>query len=313
MKLSVPPAPKGMTPERAAKLLVGGLQVKVRLCQANCLDVLKEMAESSIHLVVTDPPYFLDGLDSKWKKGKSGPRGTGAIGGLPIGMKFDRMQGKRLQEFLDPINEQLLRVLKPGGFMLMFSAPRLFHRMAISADDAGFEIRDQYAWHFLKRAQFKAFTLDHFVQKRIDMTDEVKDCAIRCLDGRRTPQLRPQFESILCAQKPREGTFIDNWLRHGTGLIDAKQTLTGRVPSTIMKVEKPERASYNGHLTPKPVRLCEHLIRLFSCEGQTVLDPFVGSGTTCVAAQKAHRHSIGIDLNPEYIEIARQRVEKILK
>ena len=62
-------------------------------------------------------------------------------------------------------------------------------------------------------------------------------------------------------------------------------------------------------MTPKPVRLCEHLIRLFTTEGQIVLDPFVGSGTSCIAAYKAGRNSIGIDVNREYIEIARQRLE----
>lgn len=309
MGLTIPPAPMGMTPEQATRVIVGGLKVSTRLYVADCRDVLEDIGENSIHLIVTDPPYGLDGLDAEWKKGASGPRGTGSVGGLPVGMKFDREQGRKLQEFLSPINEHLFRILRPGGFMLMFSAPRLFHRMAISAEDAGFEIRDQYAWRFLERAQFKAFSLDHFVRKRPDMTTDEKACAIKYLDGRKTPQLRPQFESILCAQKPRDGTFVDNWMEHRTGLIDPKQTLTGRVPSTVMTVEKPTKSSFNGHLTVKPVRLCEHLIRLFSCEGQIVLDPFVGSGTTCVAARRAKRHSIGIEVNRNYVKIAESRIK----
>ena len=76
-----------------------------------------------------------------------------------------------------------------------------------------------------------------------------------------------------------------------------------------MTVEKDDRDACNGHLTPKPLRLCEHLIRLFTCEGQTVLDPFVGSGSTCVAARRTGRNSIGIDIEPEFIRIARQRLE----
>ena len=80
-----------------------------------------------------------------------------------------------------------------------------------------------------------------------------------------------------------------------------------------MTVEKSDKDNYNCHLTPKPLRICEHLIRLFSKRGQTVLDPFLGSGSTCVAAHKAGRHSIGIDINPEYVQIAKQRVEEMVR
>jgi len=284
-----------------------------KLLVGDCRKQLAKMEAGSVHLVLTDPPYFLDGLDGDWKKGTSGPRGSGAIGGLPIGMKFDVAQGKRLQAFLTPINQQLFRVLKPGGFVLMFASPRLFHRTALAVEDAGFEIRDQYIWQFTKRAQFKAFTLDHFVQRRKDMTAQQKARVVKSLEGRRTPQLRPQFESILCAQKPRDGTFVDNWLAHKTGLIDVSQTLTGTVPSTVMPAEKPHKAQYNGHLTSKPLLLCEHLIRVFSREGQVVLDPFVGSGTTCVAALRTRRRSIGIDINPHYVQIAQTRIEEETK
>ncbi len=307
--LSVPPPPEGTAPEQIAKALLRDFKPRVKLYPANCLDVLEDMDGESIHLIVTDPPYFLDGLDDGWRKGDGGARGTGTVGGLPVGMKFDPKQGRKLQDFLSPINDQLIRVLKPGGFMLMFAAPRLFHRTAIAAEDAGFEVRDQYAWHFRTRAQCKAFSMNHFISRNPRMTGDEKEAAIKHLGGRKTPQLRPQFESILCAQKPKTGTFVENWMIYGTGLIDADQTLSGTRPATVMHVEKPNKAKFNDHLTPKPVRLCEHLIRLFSLEGQTVLDPFVGSGTTCISARRARRHSIGIDVKPEYIQIAKSRIE----
>lgn len=285
-------------------------QAHVKLYPGDCLDVLAGLDCDSAHMVLTDPPYFLDGLDDGWKKGANGKRGTGTIGGLPVGMKFDGRQGQALQDFMGPIAGQLLRVLMPGGFALVFSVPRLCHRMAVALEDAGFQIRDQYAWRFTRRAQFKAFSQDHFVRK-MDISNFEKERIIRELDGRKTPQLRPQFESILCAQKPREGTFVQNWLKHGTGLIDPKQSLHGMAPSTVMTVEKESKS--NGHLTPKPLHLCEHLIRLFTKKHQIVLDPFCGSGSTCVAAYTANRHSIGIDINPEYVEITKQRIEGLVR
>lgn len=284
-------------------------QTKTRLYPGDCMDVLPDMESESVHMVLTDPPYFLDGLDSEWKKGEP-KKSNGTIGGLPVGMKFDRKQSESFQKFIEPVAEELFRIVKPGGFVLMFSAPRLYHRMAVAVENSGFEIRDQYAWRYTRKAQFKAFSMDHFVNRNSRYSASEKKAVLRDLDGRKTPQLRPQFESLLCAQKPRNGTFVDNWLEHGTGLIDAGQTLSGKVPATVMTVEKDLKDKYNCHLTPKPLRICEHLIRLFTRQHQLVLDPFLGSGTTCVAAQKAGRHSIGIDINPSYIQIARKRVEE---
>jgi len=293
-------------PEQAA-------QTRPEIIEGDCRDVLAHRDAGSVHMVLTDPPYFLDGLGDDWRKGERGPRGTGSVGGLPVGMKFDPAQGRAMQSFMEPVAAELLRVLKPGGFALVFSAPRLAHRMGIAFEDAGFEIRDLYAWRFTRRAQFKAFSMDHFIVGRDDLSADEKDALKKAMKGRKTPQLRPQFEAVLCAQKPREGTFVGNWMVHETGLIDAGQTLEGMAPATVMTVEKDDKAKYNSHLTPKPVHLCEHLIRLFTKDGQTVLDPFLGSGTTCVAAHKAGRHGIGIDMNPDYIRIARRRVEKMAR
>lgn len=69
----------------------------------------------------------------------------------------------------------------------------------------------------------------------------------------------------------------------------------------------------NIHPTVKPIRLMEHLIKLVTREGQIVLDPFVGSGTTCIAARRLNRRYIGFDNNPEYIEIAKRRLAAIPK
>jgi len=279
-----------------------------QIIHGDCREKLPELEDESIHLIVTDPPYFLDGLDADWKKGKKGTkRATGVVGSLPVGMKFDPKQGIALQAFMTEVSGLMIRVLKPGAFAVVFSQPRLVHRMAIGLEDAGFEIRDLYAWHFTRRAQFKAFSMAHFVN-RMDKTDEEKEALKTKLGGRKTPQLRPQFEAMILAQKPRIGTFVENWRVHETGLIDASASLDGAAPSTVMTVEKPKRSHFNGHLTVKPVALVEHLIRLFSVPGQIVLDPFLGSGTTAVAAMRQGRACIGIEINGESVCIANRRV-----
>lgn len=90
-------------------------------------------------------------------------------------------------------------------------------------------------------------------------------------------------------------------------MIDAREALDGRVPATVMTVEKQSQAG-TRHPTPKPVALCEHLIRLFSADGRTVLDPFAGSRTTCLAALRTGTGGIGIDISSEYIDMARERL-----
>ncbi len=66
-----------------------------------------------------------------------------------------------------------------------------------------------------------------------------------------------------------------------------------------------------GHPTQKPIRLIEPLIKWWSYEGDIILDPFCGSGTTCVVAKMYNRHYIGIEINPKWVEIAEQRLKKI--
>jgi DNA (cytosine-5-)-methyltransferase len=66
---------------------------------------------------------------------------------------------------------------------------------------------------------------------------------------------------------------------------------------------------YGKHPTQKPIALMEHFVKLLSNENETILDPFLGSGTTAVASKKLKRKFIGIEINPEYYLISKKRVE----
>ncbi|HXF48043.1 MAG TPA: site-specific DNA-methyltransferase [Verrucomicrobiae bacterium] len=285
----------------------------VELIHGDCLVKMKDIPNNSIHLVLTDPPYFLDCLSDEWDTEKINKRKkrAGIVGGLPVGMKFDPQQGVELQKFFESVSKEVLRILVPGAFFISFSQPRLSHRMIIGAENSGFEIRDLLAWHYRNKAQFKAFSQDHFVRKMNISNLEKKDL-IRQMQGRKTPQLRPQFETMMLAQKPKEGTFVENWKKWKAGLIDATRTLNGtKSPSTLMTVDKPIREKYNLHLTVKPVHLLKHLIELFTIGGQVVCDPFLGSGSTALAAIQAEpepRSCIGIEINKEFLKIAQERL-----
>ncbi len=272
---------------------------------------MHKMDTNSVSLILTDPPYFIDGMGDDWnhEKLKNKIKKSGVIGSLPVGMKFDKEQGIRLQKFLSPIALDWMRILRPGGFVLCFSQNRLVHRAAISIEDAGFEIRDILAWKY--EGQPKAFTQNHFIMKR-NLPEIEKVRLIKKLGDRKTPQLKPQCELIILAQAPREGTFVDNWDKWQTGLVDLSSPVveSSKFPGTIIPVPKPRERF--GHITAKPVELLRHLIRIFSCEQSMVFDPFAGSGSTGVAARLEKRKFYGVEIDKTMAEIANQRVEEFL-
>lgn len=275
----------------------------------DCLVAFKKLADCSIDFIATDPPYFLDGLGNDWsdKKLKDKVSKAHAIGGLPVGMKFDPAQGKKLQDFFSKVSIEAIRVLKPGGFMVAFSQPRLYHRMTIAVEDAGFEIRDMLIWEH-NGGQGKAFTQDHFV-KKMHISEQKKAKIITKLESRKTPQIRPKFEAIILAQKPKEGTFIDNWLKWGTGLIQIDFPLEPQ-QSTVLYYGKPAKEEDFEHMTVKPVDLMTRLIKIFTKEDQTVLDPFLGSGTTGVAALRCRRKFVGFEIEKKYVDLSLQRLRE---
>jgi site-specific DNA-methyltransferase (adenine-specific) len=269
---------------------------------------MKDIPDSAVSLVLTDPPYFIDGMDDGWDNSRLRSRvKPGVIGGLPAGMKFDRAQGRNLYKFLLPVAREWMRVLKPGGFALCFSQPRLVHHTAMAMEDVGFEIRDMLAWRY--EGQAKAFKQEHFIRKR-DLPPEVKERMIRELEGRKTPQLKPQMELIVLGQAPRDGTFADNWLQHRAGLIDTSAPLVepAQFPGTIIPVPKTRERC--GHMTAKPVDLLRHLIRIFCANDRDaiVLDSFAGSGSTGVAARIEGRAFMGFEKDETTATAADRRV-----
>jgi len=281
----------------------------------DCREAITKITDNSIDCIITDPPYFIDGMGDDWNDDKLNKRASkaGVIGGLPVGMKFDTKQGKNLQEFLEPICKEFIRVLKPGGFCIIFSQARLYHRMAIAVENAGFEVRDMLGWKY--EGQAKAFSLNHFIKKRNDLSENEKNKLIQDLNGLKTPQLKPQIEPMVLAQKPKDGTFLDNWIKYNTGLVDITESLDGKFPGNIIEISKKDKDNQYDkkveHLTVKPVKLISHLVKLFTREGQTILDPFLGSGSHGVASLINNRNFIGYEIEEKYFNIAKERLEEI--
>lgn len=275
----------------------------------DCIQAMKCIESETVDACITDPPYFIDGMGCDWDAGKVNEKieQSKLVHSIPIRMKFDPQQGKDLQTFIGKVSTEVFRILKPGGFYIGFSQGRLYHRMAVAVEDCGFEIRDMLAWK--RKGYAKAFSQEHFI-RQMDAEDAEKERLLKSLEGRKTPQLAGTFEPIVLAQKPKCGTFVENWMRYGVGLIDASQTLDGGFPSTIMDVPKPSKAERNGcgHPTMKPVKLMRHLVGIFAPRNGIVIDPFLGSGSTGIACLNTSRRFIGIEACDAYFNEARKRM-----
>ena len=181
-----------------------------RVILGNAFKVVKQIENNAIDLVLTDPPYFLDKLDNKWlhdnvKKGKSS---LGVVKNLAVGMKFDPKQSYNAYNWFHQISQEFIRVLKPGGWLLAFSHPRLYHRFACAAEDAGFYLRDTFIWLYTQN-QPKAFSLQHFLK------DEEKDKElIELLKVYKVPKVKSCFEPIIVAQKPPKGSLLENFKQY---------------------------------------------------------------------------------------------------
>jgi len=115
--------------------------------------------------------------------------------------------------------------------------------------------------------------------------------------------VKNDFETILFLRKGGEYRSATMLQRALSMLTPDEMKLWTRSAWTDIRGESTRR----GHPAPFPVELAERLIRMFSFAGDTILDPFAGTGSTCIAAMRAGRSSLGLDIDPDYIDMARER------
>lgn len=241
------------------------------------------VTDESVHLVVTSPPY--------WTL-KRYNDGAGQMGHI-----------HDYQEFLDELRKvwaEVYRVLVPGGRLVCVVGDVCLSRrehgrhvvMPLHADicvacrKLGFDNLNPIIWHKISNAVFEANTTSKFLGKPYEPNAIVKNdiefiLMQRKPGGYRQPSEAQRRLSLI----PKD--LSNEWFRQ-------IWTLTG--------------ASTREHPAPFPLELACRLIRMFSFSGDTVLDPFCGTGTTMLAALKWGRNSVGIEIDPEYCRMAARRI-----
>ena len=223
------------------------------LLNGDCIEQMQKLKDEGklVDSVVTDPPYHLTSIVERYGKDGSAPAKDkdGLYQRQARGFMGKEWDGGDIA-FRTDTWKLAYDLLKPGGYLLAFSASRNYHRMAVAIEDAGFEIRDQIMWIYGSGFP-KSLNIGKAIDKRLGNEREVVGTRVSAFgdaDGSETDDgrnlwgkestkeveltkgnseyegwgtaLKPAHEPIVMARKPLEGTNIDNVLKYGTGAIN---------------------------------------------------------------------------------------------
>ena len=259
------------------------VSVQLRRGDARELDWLPD---ASVHLVVTSPPYWT------LKEYNDTPGQLGHV--------------KEYEEFLDELDRvwrHAFRVLVPGGRLVCVVGDVCLSRrehgrhyvMPLHADIAvrcrriGFDNLNPIIWLKISNASFEVENGSKFLGKPYEPNAIVKNDMEFILMQRKPGGYRAPTDEQRKLSMIEKANF-DRWFQQ-------TWTLTG--------------ASTRDHPAPFPLELADRLVRMFSFVGDTVVDPFAGTGTTLVAAAEAHRNAIGVEIDPAYHAHAAARLNDV--
>jgi site-specific DNA-methyltransferase (adenine-specific) len=291
-----------------------------RLEATDGLEGTRTLPEASVAAIISDIPYGIgaadwdvlhDNQNSAYCGSSPAQTLAGSVfrsRGKPINgwSSADRDIATEYQTWCSTWAEHWFRVLKPGGSALVFAGRRFAHRAVAALEDAGFNLKDQLAW-VKPNAPFRAQRVSVVFDRRGD------DESAKAWADWRLGNLRPTYEPIIWCVKPYPigSTIVDNVLSHGVGAFNPS-ALDGLCSDSSNVLRCGLTREESGlHSTQKPLELMRGLVGLVTSEGDTVLDPFAGSGTTLAAAKSLGRGYIGFEIDHSFARIAAQRLASV--
>jgi site-specific DNA-methyltransferase (adenine-specific) len=276
---------------------------EVKIFHGDCIASLRLLASNSVEALISDIPYGIsfsewDVLHSNTNSALLGSspaqQGVFAKRGKPLNgwSEADREIGKEYQAWNEAWLVEAFRVLKPASPLLIMAGRQWQHRFILAMEEVGFVYKDLLIWDKVQ-APARAQRVNCVLEKR-GLSEEA---------NWRLGNLAPLHEPIVYGFKPYKiGTTVtDCFIKDGLGCFNADVA-----NSNILRVSS--RVKDKQHETQKPIELMELLVALVTKEGATVLDPFMGSGTTGVACKKLVRNFIGIEADEVYFNTARERL-----
>lgn len=279
--------------------------------------LIKDLPDNSCHLILSDIPYGIgcddwdvlhNNTNSAYMGASEAQKKVGDVfryRGKPLNgwSEADRNISKEYYDWCCGWAGEWLRVLKPGATAFVFAGRRMAHRCIAAMEDNGFIFRDMICWE-KEMAAHRAQRVSVVYDKRGDKENAEK------WEGWKVGNLRPVFEPILWFMKPYKlgGTLADNILENGVGAYNEREWKRIAQHSENIISVKSSKDDHGMHPAQKPVSLLCPLINLVTLEGQVVLDPFMGAGSTGVACAQTGRRFIGFERDKGYYDISRQRI-----
>ena len=266
------------------------MQINTDIHLGDCKEVLKRLDDNSIDLVFTSPPY----ADQR----------KSTYGGV---------HPDKYVEWFSPISAELLRVLKPTGTFILNIKEKVFKgerhtyvlELIIEMRKQGWLWTEEFMWH--KKNAFPGKWPNRFrdswerllqfnKQKKFNMYQE--EVMVPMGDWAKS-----RLKNLSDTDKIRDNSKVGSGFgKNVSNWVDRKMAY----PTNVLHLAT--ECNNKKHSAAFPESLPEWFIKLFTQEGDTVLDPFMGSGTTNFVAQNMKRNSIGIEIVPEYFYRVKEQV-----
>ena len=241
---------------------------EIKLMLGDCLEKMKDIESGSVDMILTDPPY-----------------GTTSC-------KWDSIIP------LEPMWEQLKRIIKPNGAIVLTSS-QPFTSLLITSNIK--EYKTEWVW-------VKNLKTGNLNARRMPMGGHETAQVFY----KKTPTYNPQKRKRTTEAKSgnKYNSKTENYGKQREAYIDRQSDLIN--PDTVLQgIKCVHNSSGKVHPTQKPVHLMEYFIKTYTNESETVLDFTMGSGSTGVAAKNLNRNFIGIELDENYFNIAKERINAI--
>ncbi len=249
---------------------------------------LSLLPSGSVHLVVTSPPYFNAKMYSvESQEGKK--KDLGNIHDLEIWFDEITKVWQEVFRVLQAGRKFFLNIMNlPVRYDKTFRTLNLVGKSIEACESVGFVFKRDIIWHKTNgvRAHFGTFPYPGGILLN-NMHEFI-------LEFEKLGNSAKKYSHLSKEQKEESKIDKEFWLS---------------LKNSDVWLMKPEKSGHRReHIAPFPLELPERLIRAYSYIGEKVLDPFMGSGTTLLAAQNHGRHGIGVDVNADFYDLAKRRL-----
>lgn len=258
----------------------------VRLLKGDCVEILNRAREASVDMVFADPPYFLSNGGITCHAGKMVSVDKG---------NWDKSLGvKGNYEFSLRWLRACQRVLKPDGTIWVSGTTHIIYSIGYAMQELGYKILNEIVWY--KRNAPPNLSCRYFTHS----TETI-------LWAAKTPRSKHYFDYGLMRQFNKGRQMRNLWQ---FGESEEAQTV-----DNVWEISAPPGVEkrFGKHPTQKPIQLLRRIILASTRQSDLVVDPFCGSSTTGVAAVLLNRKYVGIELEDEYLELSKKRLQEAIE